>query len=328
MAKGANQKIKLLILKRLFEEQSDEEHVLSVKEIIAGLERYDITVERKTVYTDIEILKEDGMDIRYRRERPAGYYLASREFKLAELKLLVDAVQASKLVTKKTSDELIHKLEHLTSRYEASQLQRQVYVTNRVKSGNENVFHIVDMIHEAILANVMVRFQYAEWNVQKKLQLRHGGAFYEISPWALTWDDENYYLVGYDAAAAKIKHFRVDKIQRMLFLRKPREGKERFERFDMARYARQTFGMFHGEQQSVTLVCASYLVGVMIDRFGTDVFLHPIDKEHFSCSVTVNVSPQFFGWLAGLGDGVEVKTENVRQDYIAYLKKTLAKYGD
>ena len=162
MAKGANQKIKLLILKRLFEEQSDEEHVLSVKEIIAGLERYDITVERKTVYTDIEILKEDGMDIRYRRERPAGYYLASREFKLAELKLLVDAVQASKLVTKKTSDELIHKLEHLTSRYEASQLQRQVYVTNRVKSGNENVFHIVDMIHEAILANVMVRFQYAE----------------------------------------------------------------------------------------------------------------------------------------------------------------------
>lgn len=328
MARGANQKLKLLILKRLFEEQSDEEHVLSVKSIIAHLERHDIDVERKTVYSDIEILKADGMDIRYKREKPAGYYLAAREFELPELKLLVDAVQASKLVTKKTSDELIHKLEHLASHYEASQLQRQVYVTNRVKSGNENVFKIVDQIHAAISANVMVKFQYAEWTVEKKLRLRHGGAFYTISPWALTWDDENYYLVGYDAAAGKIKHFRVDKIQRMMLSRERREGRELFEKFDMAQYARQTFGMFHGTQKTVTLLCARYLVGVMIDRFGTDVFLHPVDAEHFSCSVTVNVSPQFFGWLAGLGDGVEVKTEDVRQQYIAYLKNTLAKYGD
>lgn len=328
MARGTNQKIKLLILKRLFEEQSDEEHVLSVKAIIAALERCDIDIERKTVYSDIEILKADGMDIRYRREKPAGYYLASRDFELPELKLLVDAVQASKLVTKKTSDELIHKLEHLTSHYEASQLQRQVYVTNRVKSGNENVFKIVDLIHAAISANVMVKFQYAEWTVEKKLQLKHGGAFYTISPWALTWDDENYYLVGYDAAAGKIKHFRVDKIQRMMLSRERREGRELFEKFDMAQYARQTFGMFHGMKKTVTLLCARYLVGVMIDRFGTDVFLHPVDPEHFSCSVTVNVSPQFFGWLAGLGDGVEVRTEDVRQEYIAYLEKTLAKYGD
>lgn len=328
MAKGSNQKMKLLVLKRLFEEQSDEEHVLSVKEIIAGLERQGISVERKTIYSDIETLKADGMDIRYRREKPAGYFLASRDFDLPELKLLVDAVQASKLVTKKTSDELIHKLEHLTSRYEASQLQRQVYVTNRVKSGNENVFHIVDMIHEAISANVMVKFQYAEWTVQKKLRLRHDGAFYEISPWALTWDDENYYLVGYDAAAGIIKHFRVDKIQRMLLLRKRREGKEWFEKFDMAQYARQTFGMFHGEQQSVTLLCENRLVGVMIDRFGTDVFLHPVDAEHFTCSVTVNVSPQFFGWLAALGDGVEIKTVDIRQQFTTYLKRTIAKYGD
>ena len=328
MAKGANQKIKLLVLKRLFEEQSDEEHVLAVKEIIAALERQGISVERKTIYSDIETLKEDGMDIRYRREKPAGYFLASRDFELPELKLLVDAVQASKLVTKKTSDELIHKLEHLTSRYEALQLQRQVYVTNRVKSGNENVFHIVDMIHEAISANVMVKFQYAEWTVQKKLRLRHDGAFYEISPWALTWDDENYYLVGYDAAAGIIKHFRVDKIQRMLLLRKRREGKERFEKFDMAQYARQTFGMFHGDQQSVTLLCVNSLVGVMIDRFGTDVFLHPVDAKHFTCSVTVNVSPQFFGWLAALGDGVEIKTDDIRQQFTAYLKGILAKYGD
>ena len=190
-------------------------------------------------------------------------------------------------------------------------------MTNRVKSGNENVFRIVDQIHAAISANVMVRFQYAEWTVEKKLQLKHDGAFYTISPWALTWDDENYYLVGYDAAAGKIKHFRVDKIQRMMLSRERREGRELFEKFDMAQYARQTFGMFHGMKKTV-----------MIDRFGTDVFLHPVDPEHFSCSVTVNVSPQFFGWLAGLGDGVEVRTEDVRQEYIAYLKKTLAKYGD
>ena len=328
MAKGANQKKKLLVLKKLFEEYSDEEHVLSVPEIIQYLNRQEIDAERKTIYSDIDLLKQDGMDIRYRREKPAGYDLAEREFTLPELKLLGDAVQASKLVTKKTSDQLIHKLERLTSHYKASRLQRQVYVTDRVKSGNENVFGIVDLIHEAISANVMVKFQYAEWTVRKELQLRHGGAFYRISPWALVWDNENYYLVGYEEKTDLIKHFRVDKIQRMLLLKERRKGKELFESFDLAKYTKQTFGMFHGRQESVTLICRNTFAGVMIDRFGADVFMHPVDAEHFSCTATVNVSPQFFGWLTGLGEGVQVKTASVRKAYAVYLQKVAAQYRD
>lgn len=328
MARGQNQKLKLLVMQRLFEERSDEQHVLSVKEIIAWLERQDIDVERKTVYADIAILQAAGMDIRYRREKPSGYYLAQRTFKLPELKLLVDAVQSSKFVTKKKSDELIHKLEGLTSHYQAAQLQRQVYVANRIKTPNESIFQNVDVIHEAILKNVKIRYQYAEWTVKKQTRLRRDGQYYEISPWALCWDDENYYMIGYDSEAAKIKHYRVDKMLRLSLSGKPREGKELFDTFDMAAYSRQTFGMFHGEATSVTLICRNYLVGAVIDRFGQGVFLHEAGQDRFSCSVTVNVSPHFFGWLMALGEGVWIKTPEIRQQYIDYVREVMAQYGD
>lgn len=328
MAKGPNQKLKLLVMEKLFEDRSDEQHVLSVKEIIAHLDRQDIAAERKTIYDDIATLQAAGMDIRYRREKPAGYYLAQRTFRLPELKLLVDAVQSSKFITRKKSDELIRKLEGLTSHYQASQLQRQVYVTNRIKTPNESIFQNVDVIHEAIFRNVKIRYQYAQWTVKKQTRLRRDGQFYEISPWALCWDDENYYMIGYDDQAEMIKHYRVDKMLKLSLTSKAREGKKLFDKFDMATYSRQTFSMFHGKTTSVTLICANYLVGTVIDRFGQEVFLHEVDSEHFSCSVTVNVSPHFFGWLMALGEGIQIKTPELRREYASYVKRVMSQYGD
>ena len=205
-----------------------------------------IRSERKTVYTDMEELEDFGLDIIRVKERPGGYYLASRKFELAELKLLVDAVQASKFITTKKSRELIAKLETLCGREQAKQLHRQVVVTNRSKAVNENIYYNVDMIYNAIAENVKIRFQYFEWTVNKEMKLRRDGSYYEVSPWLLSWDDENYYLIAYDDRSRDIRHYRVDKMLKIELTAESREGKEQFRNFDVAAYSRKTFGMFAG----------------------------------------------------------------------------------
>jgi len=166
MAKSNNQKIKILYLMQAFLERTDEAHVLTMQEILEFLNGHGIHAERKTIYDDIEALRVYGLDIVYRKEQPSGYYLASHSFELPELKLLVDAVQSSKFITERKSAELIRKLEGLTSRYEAKQLQRQVFVANRIKTMNESIYYNVDKIHGAILADVKICFQYFEWTVE------------------------------------------------------------------------------------------------------------------------------------------------------------------
>ena len=246
------------------------------------------------------------MDIILRKDAPSGYYLGKRDFELAELKLLVDTVQASKFITAKKSDELIQKLEGLASHYEARQLQRQVYVANRIKTMNESIYYTVDAIHNAISENRKIKFQYYQWNVKKEMELRHNGAWYHISPWGLSWDDENYYLVGFDSEAGLIKHFRVDKMLRIALSNENREGREHFKKLDMADYARKSFGMFGGEEETVKLQVSNGLAGVIIDRFGKDVMMIPVDEDHFNVSVDVRVSRQFLGWVFSLGESVRI----------------------
>ena len=209
MAKSYNQKIKLLFLMDLFLQKTDLEHTISMKEILNELEKNEISGARKSIYNDIETLKEYGMDIEYRKEQPEGYYLASRTFELAELKLLVDAVQSSKFITEKKSRSLIQKLGGLASDYEAKQLKRQVYVADRIKTMNESIYYNVDKIHSAISENVKITFEYTRWGMKDKLELLNRGKIYCISPWMMSWTDENYYLIAYDEDASKIKHFRV-----------------------------------------------------------------------------------------------------------------------
>lgn len=329
MPKSNNQKLKLLYILKILTEQSDEEHVISVRQLIEELEKYDIKAERKSIYDDINQLMDFGYDIILVKSRVnGGYYLASREFELAELKLLVEIVQSSKFITLKKSKELIAKIEKLASGSEAKQLQRQVYVANRIKTANESIYYIVDDIHRAIQNNEQISFQYLEWNLEKELVPRHEGRLYKVSPWALTCKDDNYYLIAHDKDEDKIKHFRVDKMGSIKVLAGiKREGAALFERFDIADYANKTFSMYGGEEETVTLLMENHLIGVVMDRFGKEALVRKRDDDHFSVRVTVALSSQFFGWLTGLGAGaVIIAPEGIAKQYKEYLQGIMQNY--
>ena len=317
----ADEKLKILQLRQLLLEETDKEHPLNASQIIEKMMSvHGSSYNRKTIYADVERLKSYGMLIEQSRGQNGGYYVVHRNFELPELKLLVDAVQSSKFITKKQSAELIKKLERETSRENAKQLQRQVFIYNRIKTGNMAIYNNVDVIHAAIHDNLQIGFRYCEWTIRKELSCRKDGAEYIISPWALTWDDENYYLVGYDAEKEMITHYRVDKMQETRIIDQKRMGRERFEDFDLAAFARKTFGMYGGQDRKLTLEAENHLAGVLIDRFGTDIIMAPHGKDHFHTSVTVTVSPQFFGWLAGIGKGIRIHwPEDVREQYREYL---------
>ncbi len=305
--KGVNQKLKMLYLSRLFMEQTDDEHGLTMQEIIERLAARGVNADRKTLYLDFEELRRYGLDILSQHVGHNTYYsLGARDFELPELKLLVDSVQAAKFITDRKSRELIRKLEGLASVHQARQLHRQVLISGRVKTMNESIYYNIDKLHEAINADAQIRFQYYQWNVRKEMELRRGGAVYQVSPWALIWDDENYYLVACDGADGKIKHYRVDKMLRIRLADERRLGRETFRAFDMAKYAKSLFGMYGGEETAVTLEGESRLAGVVIDRFGKDIALVPVGDDRFEAKVNVAVSPQFFGWVMGLGGGVRI----------------------
>jgi predicted DNA-binding transcriptional regulator YafY len=304
MAKG---KMKMLHLIRIFSQETDDEHALTLLEIMARLAAVNISADRKTLYADFEDLRQFGFDIiAQQRDRTTYYHLGERDFELPELKLLVDSVQAAKFITTRKSRELIRKLERYASIYQAAQLNRQVYIAGRVKAMNESIYYNIDRLHSAINAGVQIRFQYGQWNLNKEMELRRGGEWYQVSPWALTWDDEKYYLVAYDADADMIKHYRVDKMLRIKALDEPRQGQKAFVAFDMALYSKSVFGMFTGEETTVTLEAENHMVGVIIDRFGKDIRLSPISETHFQAMVTVSVSPQFIGWIVGLGRSIRI----------------------
>lgn len=327
MAKSYNQKIKLLFLMDLFMQKTDLEHTISMKEILSELEKNGISGARKSIYNDIETLKEYGMEIEYRKEHPEGYYLVDRTFELAELKLLVDAVQSSKFITEKKSRSLIQKLGGLASDYEAKQLKRQVYVADRIKTMNESIYYNVDKIHNAISENVQITFEYTAWGMKKQLELLNKGKIYQISPWMMSWTDENYYLVGYDSKEAKIKHFRVDKMIRIEILKEKREGKESFQQIDPTVYSKNMFGMFSGEEQMLDVCVPERLLGVFVDRFGKGISVRKYREGEYLVHVPVIISEQFFGWLTGLGKDVIIRSpQKIVREYQDYLKMILEGY--
>ena len=313
MAKGSHQKLKLLYLMKIFMEETDDQHGLTMPEIIRKLNAYGVNADRKTLYLDMEELRTFGLDIISEQEGRKWYYhIGGRDFELPELKLLVDSVQSAKFMTDRKSAELIHKIESLASRHDAKKLQRQVFITGRVKTMNESIYYNVDRLHDAIATDSQIRFKYFQWNVNKEMELRRGGEWYQTSPWGLMWDDENYYLVAYSPDGPDsqdgggIRHYRVDKMLNIELLDERREGKEAFHRFDLPRYTRSLFGMFSGEEKKVTIEAVNDLVGVMIDRFGKDIIIAPVDEDHFRITVDVAVSDQFLGWIIALGEGVRI----------------------
>lgn len=326
MAKSEKQKLKLLYLKRIFEEQTNENHPITIAEIISELARVGIEAERKSLYKDIKLLEEFGMDIVSVRSKTFGYYLGSCDFELPELKLLVDAVQSSRFITHKKSEELIKKLESLASVYDAADLQRTVYVVNRIKAANESIYYNVDSIHEGISKNKRISFEYFDWTADKEQSFRNKK--YIVSPWSLTWNEEMYYLVAYDSDEQKIKHYRVDKMTNIETLDAERDGKQAFSEFDIAVYAKKFFGMFSGDEETVTLRCHTSLAGVIIDRFGKDITLFPEDGEHFKVNVNVATSPVFLSWVFEFGDKMSiVSPKSLRERFKAMAEAAAKMYS-
>lgn len=307
MPKGTNQKLKLYYLSRIMTEKTDDEHMITMPEIRKALEAYGVTADRKSLYDDFETLRVLGIDVIGEKVgRNYYYHVGSKQFELAELKLLVDAIQSSKFITEKKSNELIKKLTSMASEYEAAQLKRQVVVQGRVKTMNESIYYFVDDVHRAIAENKQIRFEYMKWNAEKKLE-RYRKEPYVVSPWALTWDDENYYLIAFDEEAGRIKHFRVDKLKSIQILDVKRSGRDAFKEFNLAKYAKMSFGMFGGEPVKVKIGFDNEMVGLFIDRFGKDLMIRPSKKKGWSeITVEVALSDQFFGWIFALGEKVKI----------------------
>ena len=329
MARSANQKSKLLYVRDFLLRSSDQEHPVTVNQIIGFLSQQDIRAERKSIYDDIETLRRFGLDIIQTKEAGrCGYYIGDREFQLPELKLLVDSVQASKFITHKKTVSLIKKIEGLSSVYQARQLSRQVFVANRIKTMNESIYYNVDEIHSGIAQNRQIRFHYFDYTVDKQRRFRREGGFYQVSPFALTWDDENYYMVAYDSQAQVIKHFRVDKMVDIAVLEEERDGKRAYAALDMAVYARKVFGMFSGEERRVRLRFDSRMVGAVLDRLGRDAALVPDGPDHFTVTADVVVSPQFFAWIFGFHTLAQiVGPQDVVEEMGNYLAQVAEMYA-
>lgn len=329
MPKTSDQKLKLIYLLRYFQECTDETHLVSMNQILEHLHSKGIQAERKSIYKDIETLNFLGYEILFTKEAPSGYYLGSRDFEIAELKLLVDAVQSSKFITEKKSTALIAKIEKLTSHYEGKQLQRQVYVANRVKTENESILYNVDYIHDAINDGKKIEFLYSEWNLEKKLVPRNQGKVYEVDPIMLMWDDENYYLVAYDGEADKVKHYRVDKMSGNQISSKSREFRDKYKNFNPAEYAKEHFAMYGGDSEITKVQFRDNLIGVVIDRFGKNVTIMKHGQNSFSARLKVQVSNQFFAWIASFaGDAKILEPQSVAEAYQDFLRKNIEAQKD
>lgn len=321
--KNANQRLKILYLYKILCEMTDEEHYITMPEIINQLALYGISAARKALYEDIEALKTFGLDIVSLKGGTSGYYVASREFELPELKLLADAVCSSKFLTEKKSNELLKKIEKLSSVHEAKQIHRQVYVSNRVKSMNERIYINVDVIHRAVAAGKQVSFKYFDYGLDKKKKYRSG--LRVCSPYALSWDDERYYLIAYYKKYDSISNFRVDRMESIEILDEPIVPKPK--NFNVAEYMNSTFSMFSGTPCDVKLRFKNDLVNIVIDRFGKDVFIVPDGGEHFIVRVTVRAEQPFLAWLFMFGINAEILApQELRNKYKNQLNAVFEKY--
>ena len=327
MAKGSNQKLKLLYLLKMLEEKTDEENTMSINEMIAELDRYGISAERKSIYDDLEALKHYGLDIASRKSKTTEYFVASRLFELPELKLLVDAVQCSKFVTHKKSDQLIKKIESLASRNQALSLHRQVYVSNRVKTINESIYYNVDSLHSAIAENKQVTFKYFDYDIKKEKVYRKNGDRYTVSPYGLSWDDENYYLVTFSHKYKDFTHYRVDRMSDIELCDSTRDPLPDNEQFNIAEYSKKVFNMFGGEEVTVKLKFDNSLVNAVVDRFGKEIMIGKLGEDSFSIWIKVAVSSTFFAWLSQFGSKVKVLSpDTVIDQYKCHLSEILNQY--
>lgn len=303
MSRSENQKLKLLYIKDYLERFSSEANPVSAGALISYLETQGISCERKSIYRDIEALREFGMDVQKRDGNGGGFFVDTRAFELPELKLLVDAVQSSRFLTEKKSRALVSKLCKLCSQDEERLLRREVAVAGRVKSMNESIYYNVDAIQEAIAANRKISFRYFDWDLRHQKKYREKS--YEASPYALLWENDNYYLIAFTQTHG-ITHFRVDRMERILALSTSRDRCLELEGRQMTGYSKKVFQMFRGQTQMVKLRFHRSLINVVYDRFGPDCLLIPDGEDYFTFTEVVEVSPMFLSWVMGFGSKAKI----------------------
>lgn len=325
MPKSSNQKLKILLLMDMLINETDESRGLTMAEILYRLENSGVRAERKSIYDDIEVLRQYGLDILTLKAKTTEYYIGSRNFELAELKLLVDAVQSSKFITQKKSSELIRKLESLTSKNSAKTLQRQVYVNNRIKTQNESIYYNVDALHTAIATRKKASFKYFDYNVDKERIYRKNGERYTVNPLGLSWEDENYYLIAYSEKYEDFAHYRVDRMININVEEEPRIITEATKNFNVAEYCKEIFSMFDGDAVRVVLIADNSLINTMIDRFGKDVFMSRVDDDSVRIITKIKTAGTFFGWLAQFGDKIRIDSPDyLQEEYVSFLKKIIS----
>ena len=326
--KYKNQKLKLLYLAKILQEKTDDEHGFTLPQIQEELAKYDIEANRKTLYADIAALNEYGIEIIKNQEGyKTFYHYGKREFEPAELRLIIDAIASSKFITIRKSKQLIKKLEKMVSIHEAKLLNREVIVSDRVKNMNESIFYTVDAIQYAIANNHRIKFRYYSWNMKGEMEFHHDGEFYDVSPWALCWDSENYYLVGYDTNIDEIRHYRVDKMMNTEEIMERRRGSDAFKEKGIDTYTKKHFRMVGGTEERVTLLCQKEMANVIIDQFGKETKMQKANDEKFRVKVDVVVSDQFIGWVIALGGKVVIEgPDSVRERAKALMRENLERY--
>ena len=328
MANNEFNKQKLLYIAKILFEESDEQHPMGAEAIIDRLSSFGIDAERKSIYADVAVLNEFGIKIdKSRLSKTRGYYIADddRQFSLPELKFLLDAISSSRFVTERKSKTIVKKLLNLTSKHNAMSLNREVYVQNRIRSINEESIYIVDAIHQAILGGKVLAFSYKEWGIDKRL---HDKKEYRVIPKALAYMNENYYLLAHDIDSGyTIKHFRVDKMHNPNEIEVEIDRQYLIEKIDVAKYCNYKFNMFSGDLAYVEIRAKQSMVGVLLDRFGTDITINQNKDDTFTTSVQVEVSPQFYAFIFGISEHAEIiGPASVREGYKEYLKMVLNKY--
>lgn len=336
MEENSSSKLKLLCLLKMLEENTDQENGMTMKQIIDELRKsYKISAERKSIYADFKVLEDyasrtnSELNIEARdKGKKTNYFMPNRLFELAELKLLVDAVQCSKFITIKKSRELIRKIESLASKKQAQALERQVCITNRVKTINEKIYYNVDSLYTAISQNKKVKFKYFDYNVKKKKVYRKNGDYYTASPYSLSWDDENYYLISFSSKYEDFTHYRVDRMEYIELLDEMRDQRQEKSQFDVSQYTKKVFNMYNGDLVNIKLKFKNELVNTVIDRFGKDVILDVLDENNFYIWTEVAISSTFFGWLAQFGNKVKILSPNsVIDEYRDYIKEIMVEYN-
>jgi len=299
---------RILYVKHILEQYSDENHPLSISAIKQHL--YDLcgqTVHRDTLTKDIHALIQFGMDIIIIHSTQNRYFVGSRLFELPELRLLTDAIHSSRCLTDKKSDMLIEKLSTLTNTWQAATLSAYPRSLTPQKPVNEQIYYIIDAIHAAIDSGRKIQFQYTEYTPEKKLVLRGDGEIYTLTPYACIWSGDYYYVIGWSDKRQSIASFRVDRIAHTPTVcdeaaTPPPDG------FDVREYASTMFRMFQGESAEVELLCDNELMKSIIDRFGADVQTEVVDERHFRVTAGVVLSPTFYGWIFSFGGKIRLQS--------------------